>query len=112
MRLAPDGMFWDGPVERYPRRKLRAAAARLDLPSSPEVKRSRRILRAYCRDVFEDENRELIRRRSWPTTEFVPAPNLRGPWDVSELDDLWTPKDSPAELARFLDELRAMLEAG
>ena len=111
LRLAPNGMFWDGPAERYPRRKLRAAAARLDLPSSPEVKRSRHVLRAYCREVFEDENTELIRRRSWPTAEFVPSAKLRGPWDVSELDDLWTPKDSPAQLARFFEELRSALES-
>jgi hypothetical protein len=112
LRQAPDGMFWNGAVERYPRRKLRAAAARLDLPASPEVKRSRQVLRAYCREVFEDDNRELARRLSWPTPDFVPDANLRGSWDLAELDDLWTPKDSPAELARLFDQLRAMLEAG
>jgi hypothetical protein len=111
LRQAPDGVFWNGGVERYPRRKLRAAAARLELPASPEVKRSRHILRAYCREVFEDENRDLIRRRSWPTQEFVPAARLRGRWDVSELDELWTPDDSPAELARLFDELSKTLAA-
>jgi hypothetical protein len=110
LRQAPDGMFWTGAVERYPRRKLRAAAARLDLPASPEVKRSRQILRAYCREVFEDDNRELLRRLSWPTAEFVPAAKLRGSWDLAELDDLWTPKDSPTELARFFDEFRRTLD--
>ena len=43
---------------------------------------------------------------------LVPTAKLRGPWDVSELDDLWTPKDSPAQLARFFEELRSALEAG
>jgi hypothetical protein len=111
LRLAPDGQFWNGRVERYPRGKLRAAAAHLELPSSPETKRSRQILRAYCREQFEDENQELIRRLGWPATEFVPAPKLRGSWDLSELDDLWTPKDSPAALAALFDELSARLAA-
>ena len=111
LRQAPDGLFWNGAVERYPRRKLRAAAAHLDLPASPETKRSRHILRAYCREVFEDDNRELIRRLSWPTAEFVPPAKLRGRWDLAELDDLWTPKDSPAELARLFDKLSNALGA-
>ncbi|MDQ1511313.1 MAG: hypothetical protein QOG50_3157 [Actinomycetota bacterium] len=110
LRHAPDGVFWNGAVERYPRRKLRAAAARLELPASPEIKRSRHILRAYCREVFEDDNRELIRQLSWPTHEFVPAARIRGHWDLTELDDLWTPNDSPAELARLFDELSTALE--
>ena len=71
--------------------------------------RSRQVLRAYCRDGFEDDNQELIRRLAWPATEFVPAAKIQGQWDVSELDDLWTPKDSPAELTRLFDELSARL---
>ncbi len=112
LRQAPEGRFWNGPVERYPRGRLRAAAAQLHLPSSPETKRSRQILRAYCRQVFEDDNQALIRRLAWPTTEFVPAAKLRGKWDLSELDDLWTPKDSPEELQRLFDALTQRLESG
>ena len=111
LRQAPDGLFWNGGVERYPRRKLRAAAARLELPVSPEITRSRQILRAYCHEVFEDDNQDLIRRLSWPTHEFVPAPTLQGNWDLSELDELWTPNDSPADLARLFDELTKLLAA-
>jgi hypothetical protein len=112
LRLAPDGKFWNGRVERYPRGKLRAAAAHLRLPSSPATKRSRQILRAYCREQFEPENQQLIHALGWPATEFVPAAALSGPWDLAELDDLWTPKDSPAELAGVFDELSTRLEAG
>jgi len=111
LRQAPDGLFWNGGVERYPRRKLRTAAARLELASSPEITRSRQILRAYCHEVFEAANRDLIRRLSWPTHEFVPAASIQGPWALSELDELWTPNDSPAELARVFDELTNLLAA-
>lgn len=111
LRQAPDGRFWNGRVERYPRGRLRAAAAHLDLPSSPETKRSRQILRAYCRQVFEDDNQALIRQLAWPATEFVPAAKLHGDWAVAELDDLWTPKDSPDALNRLFDQLSARLDA-
>ncbi len=57
LRHAPEGMFWNGTAELYPRGKLRAAAAQLELPSSPATKRSRQILRAYCRQEFEADNR-------------------------------------------------------
>jgi hypothetical protein len=112
LRQAPDGVFWNGAVDRYPRRELRAAAAHLHMPASRETRRSRHILRAYCRQVFEDDNQELIRRESWRSSEFVPAAKLDGEWELSELDDLWTPKDSPEELARLFEQLSERLEAG
>jgi hypothetical protein len=111
LRLAPEGVFWNGTAEHYPRGKLRAAAAHLELPSSPATKRSRQILRAYCREMFEADNQQLIRQLGWPATEFVPAATLRGEWELSELDDLWTPKDTPDELAKLFDELTARLAA-
>jgi len=111
LRQAPPGMFWSGDTERYPRRRLRAAAANLDLPPTDATRRSRRVLRAYCREVFEAGNAQLIERLQWATTEFVPPAPLDGAWDLLELDDLWTPDLPAAELARFFDELQTTLSA-
>ena len=94
------------------RSRLRAAAAHLELPASPATKRSRQILRAYCGQVFEADNQQLIRQLGWPATEFVPDAELRGEWALSELDDLWTPKDTPEQLTRLFDELSARLASG
>jgi hypothetical protein len=111
LRQAPPGMFWSGDTERYPRRRLRAAAANLDLPPTDATRRSRHVLRAYCREVFEAGNVQLIERLQWPTREFVPPATFDGAWDLAELDDLWTPDLPPEELARFFDTLQQTLSA-
>ena len=111
LRFAPDGLFRKGTADVYPRSALRRAAASLNLPVTPEIRRSRLILRRYCHDVFEDENQQLIRKLSWPTDSFVPPVTLSDPWDISELDALWTPRESAAELAALYDDLLDALRA-
>jgi hypothetical protein len=111
LRCAPDGVFRKGESELYPRAKLRKVAAALDLPPTAEIHRSRRILQRFCHEVFEDENQELIRRLSWPTKTFVPNVKLDEPWDISELDTLWAPTESPSELADLHRQLESALRA-
>lgn len=111
LRCAADGVFRNGETELYPREKLRRVAARLDLPSTPEIRRSRRILQRFCHEVFEAENQQLIRKLSWPTEAFVPNVKLEGPWDISELDTLWTPVESSSELADLHRQLDSALRA-
>jgi hypothetical protein len=109
LRCAPDGVFRNGETELYPRAKLRKVAAGLDLPPTAEINRSRRILQRFCHEVFENENRDLIRRLSWPTQAFVPNVKLDEPWDISELDTLWAPTESPSELADLHRQLESAL---
>jgi hypothetical protein len=111
LRCAPDGVFRNGETELYPRKKLWRVAARLDLPSTPEIRRSRRILERFCHEVFEAENQNLIRRLAWPTKAFVPNVKLDEPWDISELDTLWTPTESGSELADLHRQLESALRA-
>jgi hypothetical protein len=111
LRHAPDGVFRSGETELYPRARLRRVAARLDLPSTPEIRRSRRILQRFCHEEFEAENQRLIRKLSWPTADFVPNVKLDGPWDISELDTLWTPTESSSELADLYRKLESALRA-
>jgi hypothetical protein len=109
LRCAPDGVFRNGESELYPRAKLRKVAAGLDLPPTAEIHRSRRILQRFCHEVFENENQELIRRLSWPAKAFVPNVKLDEPWDISELDTLWAPTESPSELADLHRQLESAL---
>jgi hypothetical protein len=111
LRYAPDGIFRTGETELYPRAQLRRVAARLDLPSTPAIRRSRRVLQRFCHEEFEAENQNLIRKLSWPTDGFVPNVKLDEPWDISELDTLWTPTESSAELADLYRELESALRA-
>jgi hypothetical protein len=111
LRRAPDGVFWDKGDEKYPRRKLRAAFEGLTIPETPKIQRSRLILRQYCFEVYEPENRELIRRLGWSTSNFVPpAEELGRGWSLSELDALWAPDASDAELALLFTVLRNKLD--
>ncbi|MDP9332480.1 MAG: hypothetical protein M3Q30_04085 [Actinomycetota bacterium] len=111
LRRAPEGIFWDRAAEKYPRRELKAAFEGLTIPESPKIQRSRLILRQYCYEVFEPENRELIRRLGWSTSNFVhPAERLDRAWSLSELDTLWAPDASDAELALVFNVLRNHLD--
>jgi hypothetical protein len=111
LRRAPEGVFWDKATEKYPRRELKAAFAGLTMPESPKIQRSRLILRQYCHEVFEPENQELIRRLGWNTSNFVPpAERLDRGWSLSELDTLWAPEASDAELSLLFTVLRNYLD--
>jgi hypothetical protein len=114
LRLAPDGLFWDGPEERYPRRALKAAVAQLQYPEAEAVRRSRLVLQAWCHREFEAENLELIRRLSWATDDFVPRPDaldadLPDLPDLAALDRLWSPPESLLELDRLYEQLQTLL---
>ena len=112
LRLAPDGLFWDGDAERYPRRALKAAVAQLEYPERDAVRRSRLVLQAWSHREFEAENQELIRRLSWAADEFVPSPAVARdaePAGLGDIDELWSPPESPLELDRLYDRLQALL---
>lgn len=82
------------------------------MSESPKIRRSRLILRQHCYDRFEPENHELMRRLGWSTSNFVqPADELDGSWSLSELDTLWAPDASDAELAMLFAVLRSYLES-
>ena len=81
---------------------LKRLVGDLDLPESEATRRSRLVLRAYAHRTFEEENRKLIAEIGWPAEGFVPplpegepAPDGE---DLSELDRLWLPQASAAEL--------------
>ncbi|MDQ1449155.1 MAG: hypothetical protein QOC79_2126, partial [Actinomycetota bacterium] len=98
-------------TEKYPWRELKAAFEGLTIPESPNIQRSRLILRQYCHEVFEPENQELIRRLEWNTSNFVPpAESLGLGWSLSELDTLWAPEASDAELGLLFTVLRNHLD--
>lgn len=112
LRRAPVGVFWANGVEQYPRRKLRAALEGVTLSESPKIQRSRLILRQHCHEVFEPENQELIRRLGWNTSDFVPPSDaLDSRWSLAELNNLWAPDASDAELALFFTALRNHLDS-
>jgi hypothetical protein len=112
LRLAPDGLFWNGDAERYSRRDLKTAVAQLDYTETDSVRRSRFVLRAYCHREFEAENLALIRRLDWATPDFVPpVTETNTGTEIAELDALWAPTESPNELARLYERLDSLLRA-
>jgi hypothetical protein len=78
------------------------------------AQRARAVLRRYCHDRFEDDNRALIRTEGWPTDHFISfipsAVPDTSPLDIGELDRLWAPSASPAERALFAVVLSALMQ--
>jgi hypothetical protein len=112
LRQAPDGMFWNGKNELYPRGKLKAAAAQMTVPESDETRRSRLVLQAFCHETFEAENRALIQQLGWPASEFVARPSELDPGaHLADLDALWQPSATPADVMRQLQTLKDRLDA-
>jgi hypothetical protein len=112
LRQAPEGSFWrdNRLAENFSRARLREIFDGVNSIESPKATRSRDVLQAFCHHVFELENLELIRRLEWPAADFVPArPELEDDWDLSELDRLWSPDASNAELAYMFRALQRAL---
>ena len=78
-------------------RRIKDLFGDLQIPESAEVRRSRRILQAFCHQTFEAGNRELIRELGWATTEFVPAPDEPVEGTIEDLDELWSARASGPE---------------
>jgi hypothetical protein len=87
-------------------RQLQRVFSHVQLPTTPKVARSRAVLSAYCRERFEEGNRALFRRLGRPPVDFVAGADV-SPWELTELDDLWRPDASPAEVELLYAALRA-----
>jgi hypothetical protein len=106
LRFAPKGII-DLDIHDGARlRQLQRVFGDVQLPSTPKVARSRAVLAAYCHERFEEGNRALFQRLGRPPVEFIACADV-SPWDLAELDDLWCPDASPAELALLYAALGA-----
>lgn len=92
-------------LQRHERNRLLEEVKRIvgpvDLAETPAIRRSRDVLRSWCRATFEDGNRRMIDELGWETDHFVSAPEEPGridDADIAELDTLWRPQASAAEL--------------
>jgi len=95
LRGAPTGLLWDSAHDNRHLDLLRPALTGLELQPSPDVVRSRAVLRAHCHQRFEADDLALLRSLGWDTTSFVPAPDPgqptgSDPADLAELDELWS----------------------
>jgi hypothetical protein len=112
LRVAPPGLFWNDErlVDTFPRDVMREMVAGIDPGESSRIRRSRLILQAHCHETFEPDNLVLVRRLGWKTSHFVPpAPGLEDGWELSELDELWTPEASAAEVVYFHRAMHAAM---
>jgi len=97
LRAAPRGRFWSSEHDNSELRRIKELIGDLEIPESAEVRRSRRILQAFCHETFEAGNRELIRELGWATTEFVPGPDEPVDGGLEDLDELWSVRASGPE---------------
>jgi hypothetical protein len=100
LRPAPRGLLWESPHDNRAMARVKKLAERLDGAESEDARRSRRILKRYCLDLYEAGNRELSSELGWDTDAFIQGAEVGDePGDVSLLDELWTSRASPLELA-------------
>ncbi len=110
LRAAPRGLLWESPHDNRAVGRIKKLAERLDGPESEDARRSRRILKRYCHDLYETGNRELISELGWDTDAFIQGGEVaEESGDLSLLDELWTSRASPLELALLH---QALLEIG
>lgn len=108
MRLGPPDLLGRDVFDNRVLGRLQSMLRDFDAPESARIRRSRLVLQAYCYELFGDENQTLVAAERWQAGEFVPATDLTG-WDITELDDLWTPAASEAELALLYRALIAAI---
>ncbi len=112
LRSAPRGRFWSSEHDNSELGRIKELIGDLQIPESPEVRRSRQILQAFCHRTFEAGNRELIRELGWATTEFVPAPDEPVEGELEELDELWSSNASGPEREIMFHAITRALDAG
>jgi hypothetical protein len=108
LRFGPKEIVGRDPHDNAAFVRLQRLFSDVQLPVAAKIEHSRRVLLAYCHERFEAENRDLFTRLGRPVTDFVPAADLTH-WDLDEIDDLWRPDASAAELALLYAALRAVL---
>jgi hypothetical protein len=111
LALAPEGVLKWAPHDNRVMNEVKRLFSEVEIPDSDEVVRSRAVLQAYCHEVFEPGNRQLISELRWPTREWVPPPSEAAEADLRLLDELWTPKASPAELGALFHAITRAVEA-
>ena len=113
LRAAPKGLLWESPHDNRAMVRVKELSERLEGAESEDVRRSRRILKRYCHDLYEAGNRELISELGWDTDAFVEgAEGIEEPPDLSLLDELWTSRASPLELGLLHQALAELVGDG
>ncbi|MEJ7656424.1 MAG: hypothetical protein WKF33_05290 [Thermoleophilaceae bacterium] len=100
LAAAPSGLLWESPHDNRAMGRVKKLVERLDGAESEDARRSRRILKRYSHDLYEAGNRELITELGWDTDAFIQGVGHAGEsGDLSRLDELWTSRAAPLELA-------------
>jgi hypothetical protein len=114
LQHAPPNLFWTSPHDNRMLAQLRRiGAAEWPITESSKSRDSRELLQAFCHQRYEQGNQQLIRCFDWHTDHFVPpvAGFTDRAVDVTELDRLWEPDASEAELELLFHALSALLES-
>jgi hypothetical protein len=109
LRMGPQELVGRGPHDNAALVHLQRIFRDVQLPAVSKIERSRLVLLAYCHERFEADNRTLFSRLGWPATDFVPPADVAH-WDLVEIDDLWRPDASAAEVALLYVALHAAIE--
>jgi hypothetical protein len=109
LRFAPKDLIGRDEHDNASLGRLQNLFGDVQLPICAKIARSRLVLSAYCREQFQDDNRTLAARLGWPVSDYVPAADETD-WSLAELNDLWRPDASEAELELLYGALRAVLD--
>ena len=113
LRAAPRGLLWESPHDNRAMARVKKLVEDLDGAESEDARRSRRILKRYCYDLYEAGNRELISELGWDTDAFIQGAEVTDEaGDLSLLDELWTSRASPLELGLLHQALAELVGDG
>lgn len=98
---APRGVVGEATNDNRRFEPLKKLVAQSSIEESDSARRSRAILHAYAFRKFEAGNRALIAALGWSTTSFispVESSDVDEGQELAQLEELWRPHASPAEL--------------
>lgn len=99
--------FWSTAHENATFNRIKTVLSTVTVDPSPAALAGRDVLQAWCHERFADRNAALFAHLGCDAAPFVPPVDAAG--DLSRLDELWAPPDSPATREAVALLLRRLL---
>ena len=97
----PNEKLWSSPHDNKNLNKIKSIINSHKYTMTEDIELSRKIMKNYCYNKFEESNKKLIEELGWGIDHFIDYTNSCDAiksQDLSELDNLWKCKANTSEL--------------